>query len=737
MEISGEKLIAIYTAGLDLPWSIKQQLDSIKNNRTILETELKRLVGKLPKILSPSFVLFGTCQSGIYRQVIEELTSTRTLFVHSNPENISRIMNGEFTIMKDLLDANYIIIEEAIKLPQLNALMSALKLDSKIRHLPSIHYPVFHPDMDYVSLPSGERLQSPTEDYHSRIIFSAFKEGLTQEQTLRLFDRNIFKHAGYFDIRNKVTPWLIRTNGRQRQYLPRILHKWESRKICFMHTINHPKPEFMIDVVRDFFVTNAIPFDDRPCLHIKDSFASGTVWDVYPDIAKKYSDRGSYNFLPPAVGSHLNRTNLTLSAFIRSSYECYSKSDIENADTLYMSSARICQNLRSIDKVKATSISTPSSTVFKKYILRSGSNPYQKLEPFRYWRHCQRSKWPFFGDGPNPKVTINKGDKVVTAGSCFAQHLAKFLTENTSHAIQYESATQYESETENKLLEPNHGPATGYSARYGNIYTPRHMLQLLEQSLGLRSPLDAAWIRKDGKLCDPFRPTEFPLGFSTLEELLIERKRHLSRVRAMFADLDVLVFTLGLSEAWQSRIDGSVFPTSPGVVAGGYSPSFYEWRNFTSEEIAQDLAHFFDLLQTINTKARLIITVSPVPLVATYDQVDAVTANQSSKAQLRAAAKKFTDAYSNVDYFYSYEMVVGMPDSGSNFLDDGRSVSPDCVKHVLSIFSQRYLSNTKDHVSPKETFKSDPIDLKLDLLNQIICDELIVQDQYFRDEHTR
>ena len=34
-----------------------------------------------------------------------------------------------------------------------------------------------------------------------------------------------------------------------------------------------------------------------------------------------------------------------------------------------------------------------------------------------------------------------------------------------------------------------------------------------------------------------------------------------------FRDLDVFVFTLGLTEAWVAKADGAVFPLAPGVVS--------------------------------------------------------------------------------------------------------------------------------------------------------------------------
>ena len=50
-------------------------------------------------------------------------------------------------------------------------------------------------------------------------------------------------------------------------------------------------------------------------------------------------------------------------------------------------------------------------------------------------------------------------------------------------------------------------------------------------------------------------------------------------VREMFERLDVFVFTLGLTEAWRSRIDGAVYPLAPDVVAGKMGQAAHEFVN--------------------------------------------------------------------------------------------------------------------------------------------------------------
>jgi hypothetical protein len=110
----------------------------------------------------------------------------------------------------------------------------------------------------------------------------------------------------------------------------------------------------------------------------------------------------------------------------------------------------------------------------------------------------------------------------------------------------------------------------------------------------------------------------------------------------------VFVLTLGLTEAWVSRLDGTVFPACPGTVAGVFDPERHEFKNFTVAVIAEDLDEFVRLLRGINPDVRLIITVSPVPLVATATGGHVLSASTYSKSVLRVAAEEVAKHHDRV-----------------------------------------------------------------------------------------
>jgi hypothetical protein len=312
-------------------------------------------------------------------------------------------------------------------------------------------------------------------------------------------------------------------------------------------------------------------------------------------------------------------------------------------------------------------------------------NPYLSQPTSAFWaRAVSRVSRVDFDPVVEPKFQIEASAKVATAGSCFAQHIANHMRKigltpmitEWPHAEFVGSAEDF-----------HYGV---YTARYGNIYTARQMLQLFQRAFGQFTPVDVTWRDKAGAYVDPFRPL-IPEGFASQPELDHDRARHLAAVRAMFREANVIVFTLGLTESWRSRLDGAVFPSCPGTAAGTWDPERYEFVNFGVSDIVADLEKFRELLATVNPDCRIILTVSPVPLVATATDQHVVVATTYSKSALRVAAEEFARGKDNVDYFPSYEMVTGPQARGQAFEDDCRSVRSDQVALVMRVFARHYL----------------------------------------------
>src|SRR5262249_8013529 len=145
-----------------------------------------------------------------------------------------------------------------------------------------------------------------------------------------------------------------------------------------------------------------------------------------------------------------------------------------------------------------------------------------------------------------------------------------------------------------------------YSARYGNIYTVRQLLQLARDAESGTVDALNVWT-KDDRFFDALRPNIEPAGFDSAEEALSLRKQHLDRVRRLFQRMNVFIFTLGLTEAWVDRRTGRVFPTAPGTIAGDFDPDIYAFRNFSYDEIHDDFVEFLEIVRARNPNLRVIL----------------------------------------------------------------------------------------------------------------------------------
>ena len=125
-----------------------------------------------------------------------------------------------------------------------------------------------------------------------------------------------------------------------------------------------------------------------------------------------------------------------------------------------------------------------------------------------------------------------------------------------------------------------------YSARYGNIYTAKQLLQLAKEAFSLKPIRVISWKRGD-QILDALRPTIEPDGYSCVSEMAAHREHHLACVRECFERMDIFVFTLGLTEAWCDLATGSILPVAPGVIAGFYDPEKTRFVNFSFLQILQ------------------------------------------------------------------------------------------------------------------------------------------------------
>ena len=353
--------------------------------------------------------------------------------------------------------------------------------------------------------------------------------------------------------------------------------------------------------------------------------------------------------------------------------------------------------------------------------------PYSKLPDHAFWRRSVEAIHPTSVDPVVSAVfKIDRENKVATAGSCFAQHIARYLHKSGFNYYVSEPAHPIAS----KKLEKEFGYGE-FTARYGNIYTSRQLLQLFERAYGEKTPQESIWKNFDGGFSDPFRPNIQPGGFDSVLELQVDREQHFAAVRKAFENLDVFVFTLGLTETWVSKEDGMAFPLCPGVVAGTFDSEKFCFTNLSVADVVSDLSCFIHKLRGVNPTSKVILTVSPVPLIATMEDRHVLSSTTYSKSVLRVAADEVSRAFENVAYFPSYEIITGSFSRGRYFASDCRSVLENGVKHVMELFLKHYTDAEADQppeVGPEEISRFDAYLAKMDELVEVNCDEVFLDD---------
>lgn len=302
-------------------------------------------------------------------------------------------------------------------------------------------------------------------------------------------------------------------------------------------------------------------------------------------------------------------------------------------------------------------------------------HPYRDLPDRAFWGRAVARRFDAADVPTTDGPLLRRGDRVASMGSCFASNIVPHI----------EAAGYAYVRTETPHPQLAHLPENlgyrNFSAAYGNVYTVRQMLQLVRRSLGRFAPAEDRW-HEPGAVIDPFRPGLAYPAVSDVEYDLITRA-HLDATRAALEQADVMVLTLGLTEAWESALDGAVYPTCPGTVAGRFDPERHRFRNFTVGEIVDDLNAVIETIREVRADARFIVTVSPVPLVATASGRHVLEATTYSKSVLRAAAGEVERAQPGVAYFPAYEIVTG-PQAPERFFEaDRRSVSEEAVGVVM------------------------------------------------------
>jgi hypothetical protein len=178
----------------------------------------------------------------------------------------------------------------------------------------------------------------------------------------------------------------------------------------------------------------------------------------------------------------------------------------------------------------------------------------------------------------------------------------------------------------------------------------------------------------------------------TLDETVAARNTVLARYKTL-DEVDVVIITLGLVEAWYDRQNETYLNVSPFQLVSK-CPDRFELR---VTNYVENLDATMKLMKYIHSQwpnIKIILTVSPVPFSDTFSGADVVVANTYSKAVLRSVAHDVVTELDYVDYFPSYEIVM-LSNPGLAWLPDRRHVPREHVEHIVTMFRSFYFGENR------------------------------------------
>ncbi|HZR06182.1 MAG TPA: GSCFA domain-containing protein [Candidatus Udaeobacter sp.] len=278
----------------------------------------------------------------------------------------------------------------------------------------------------------------------------------------------------------------------------------------------------------------------------------------------------------------------------------------------------------------------------------------------------------------DPKFKLRSQDKFFAIGSCFARALEQALVER---GLVIESAAP-----EFVRLQPVNEDVTGLG--FTNKYNTFSMLNELRWALDPTAtfPVESiVQITKDIWFDPHITPTLESVGF----EETLDRRALMQTVTKRIANCRAVIITLGLAEVWRD-IKANVYINRTPLFKT--HPDRYEFHLTGFAENWTNLEAIHALLSRYgHPDHRIVITVSPVPLMATFSTMDVVVANTYAKSLLRSVAQQWAAAHGNVDYFPSYEIVVNS-DRSTVWESDLRHVTYGATEHIMELFLRSYLA---------------------------------------------
>lgn len=239
---------------------------------------------------------------------------------------------------------------------------------------------------------------------------------------------------------------------------------------------------------------------------------------------------------------------------------------------------------------------------------------------------------------------LEPGEKIFTIGSCFARNVESELMERGYRIPMRELFNTPEFEGLDLSIVNNFGTPSIYNElawAFG------------EQALDEETAFAAA---------GPDRYVDLHMTTGTRpapRDIVVARRQGLLQATRALAECRVIIMTLGLVELWWDAKAQLYLNTAPLPMLIKQAPDRFALHVLDFEQAHRFLDQAMDIIvRHGRDDVQVILTVSPVPIMATHRAQDVMAANCYSKSVLRAVAEHIVARYDQVSYFPSYESVT-------------------------------------------------------------------------------
>lgn len=261
-------------------------------------------------------------------------------------------------------------------------------------------------------------------------------------------------------------------------------------------------------------------------------------------------------------------------------------------------------------------------------------------------------------------LSLTGNTPIASIGSCFAEHFAPYMISNGFNYLKEESNVY------------------NFSANWGRVYTVPNLCQIIGYSTGdfpivLEETACRSYKKRENGWFDPLRD-----GSPTLDKemALSEINFHRCASRKVFATAKILIITLGQNEGWRDKETNFVWANRPPEDKLGKR---FSYETFKDDLCLEILEKGFKTIFSFNPELKVLLTVSPVPLFATFHKRGIITESFVNKCLLRVVVEKVMKKFSNVYYFPSFEAVLAY--NPYSLRADNRHVMPSMVDRILRL----------------------------------------------------